>query len=248
LIHNGPRGKIIDEVNPGMINDYVEVMKKAPLFRDIASDDLKAMLGCLKPVYKSYRRHEFITLAGEPFTGIGLLLEGEASISKETLAGDRVVLNLIVPGDMFGEIIAFSGESVWPANVQALEESMAMFLPREGIVSPCMRTCPFHRTLIQNLLMIVSDRALMLNKKLEYLTIRSMRGRICAFLLDQYKKRGTTTFTLDMNRNEMADFLNVSRPSMSRELGRMREDGLIDFHLSTVRILDLEAMMQALAV
>lgn len=230
-----------------MLNNYVEVIKKAPLFRDIASDELKAMLGCLKPVVKSYKRHEFITITGEPFSGIGLLLEGEASISKETQGGDRVVLSLIQPGDMFGEIIAFSGESMWPANVQALEECRALFIPREGIVSPCMKTCPWHRTLVQNLLMIVSDRALMLNKKLEYLTIRSMRGRICAFLLDQYKKRGTSTFTLDMNRNEMADFLNVSRPSMSRELGRMRDEGLIDFHLSTVRILNSTAMIKALA-
>jgi DNA-binding transcriptional regulator LsrR (DeoR family) len=47
-----------------------------------------------------------------------------------------------------------------------------------------------------------------------------------------------------MNRQQLADFLNVSRPSMSRELSRMRDEGIIDFHLSAVRILDIERLKE----
>ncbi|HHY04413.1 MAG TPA: winged helix-turn-helix domain-containing protein, partial [Thermoanaerobacterales bacterium] len=65
------------------------------------------------------------------------------------------------------------------------------------------------------------------------------------FLLDQYKKTGKTTFVLPMNRNDMADFLNVSRPSMSREMSRMKDEGIIDFHLSTIKIKDIQALRSA---
>jgi CRP-like cAMP-binding protein len=92
------------------------------------------------------------------------------------------------------------------------------------------------------MLRIVSDRALFLNKKLEYLSIKNMRGKICAFLLEQYNRCGTTTFLLPLKRNEMADYLNVARPSLSREMGRMKEEGLIDFHKASMKLKDLEAL------
>ncbi len=106
----------------------------------------------------------------------------------------------------------------------------------------CAESCPWHKALISNMLKIVSEKALMLNQKVNYLTIKSLRGRISAFLLDHYKKARQTTLTLPLNRNEMADYLNVSRPALSREMGRMKDEGLIDFYLSTFRILDLDAL------
>ncbi|HOK43821.1 MAG TPA: Crp/Fnr family transcriptional regulator, partial [Thermoclostridium caenicola] len=160
--------------------------------------------------------------------------------------GSRIVLHMLKPGDMFGEIIAFSDQSVWPATVQAMEDAVALFIPREKIIGECQRLCPWHRAIIRNMLRIVSNRALMLNKRLEILTIKSMRGKLCAFFLDQYRREGHATFTLSMNRNQLADFLNVSRPSMSRELARMKEEGLIDYHLSSIRLLDIPALERAL--
>jgi CRP-like cAMP-binding protein len=49
-------------------------------------------------------------------------------------------------------------------------------------------------------------------------------------------------FVLPLKRNELADFLGVSRPAVSRELGRMRDEGLIEFYKSSVRIIDLEGL------
>ena len=92
------------------------------------------------------------------------------------------------------------------------------------------------------MLKVVSNRALMLNKKLEYLSIKSLRGKISTYLLEEQKKEGNTTFQLNLNRNELADFINVSRPSLSRELGKMRDEGLIDFHSTAIKINDFEAL------
>jgi len=204
------------------------------------------MLHCLNPHVRQFKKNDLITLAGEPFTGIGLLLKGEASVNKESSSGNRIVLHMLKPGDMFGEIIAFSDQSVWPATVQAMEDAVTLFIPREKIIGECQRLCPWHRAIIRNMLRIVSNRALMLNKRLEILTIKSMRGKLCAFFLDQYRREGHATFTLSMNRNQLADFLNVYRPSMSRELARMKEEGLIDYHLSSIRLLDIPALERAL--
>lgn len=141
-----------------------------------------------------------------------------------------------------GEIAAFAEDPRWPATVQAQDVSTVLFVPRERIVGMCTENCPWHQVLIKNMLRIVSERALMLNQKVNYLSVKTLRGRISAFLLDHYKKTGRTTLTLTLNRNEMADYLNVSRPALSREMGRMRQEGLIDFHLSTFRILEPDTL------
>jgi CRP-like cAMP-binding protein len=94
------------------------------------------------------------------------------------------------------------------------------------------------------MLLIVSERALTLNRKLEYLTIRSMRTKIATYLLEQRKLTGKNTFVMPLKRNDLADFLNVSRTALSREMGRMRDDGLIDFYRSSVKLTDVERLIK----
>jgi len=69
-----------------------------------------------------------------------------------------------------------------------------------------------------------------------------MRGKICTYLLEEYNRTGDKNIILPLNRNELADFLNVSRPSMSREMGKMRDEGLINFHLTAIELLDIEGL------
>jgi len=207
------------------------------------------MLKCLQPIKVEHKKGEFIATSGEHLRGIGVVVSGKAAVLRETAAGDRIVMAILEPGDLFGEIAAFAKEPRWPATVQAQEASTVLIIPRDRIVGQCANACSWHETLIKNMLRIVTEKALILNQKVTYLTIKSMRGRISAFLLDHcsrqravFGKEGVAVLTLPTNRNEMADFLGVSRPSMSRELSRMKEEGLIDFHLSTFRILDLDGL------
>jgi CRP-like cAMP-binding protein len=115
-----------------------------------------------------------------------------------------------------------------------------MFMPSERIVGLCPTGCVGHKTLLNNMLRIVSNKAMSLNEKIEYLSVRSIREKISKYLIAQYKQQKSTSLFLNMNRNEMADFLNVTRPSLSREMSYMKEEGLIDFHRSSVKILNLE--------
>ncbi|ABZ82630.1 transcriptional regulator, crp/fnr family [Heliomicrobium modesticaldum Ice1] len=220
------------------------LLPACPLFDGLEPAVVKEMLVCLEPRMNQYKKSDTIAFAGEAFDSIGILLKGEARVIKETAAGHRSMMAVVRPGGLFGEIVVFSSNAVWPATVIAQEECQVLFIPRRKLVEQCERSCAWHRVLIQNMLRIISEKAMMLNKKVEYLSIKSMRGKLSTFFLEQHKKSGAATFRLPMKRNELADFLNVSRPSMSREMARMRDEGLIDFHLETVRIIDVERLME----
>lgn len=225
-----------------MLVKYLEEISKTSLFQGIGREDIATMLVCLKPRVCSYNRNDYIVSGGDAYESVGIVLKGAATVSKENAKGDRIVMTLLKQGDIFGEIIAFTNQMTWPATVQAQEPCVVLFLPRGKIVGECERMCSWHRTLIHNFLRVISERAMMLNKKVEYLTIKSMRGKISMYLLEQYRRRRDVNIILPLSRNELADFLNVSRPSMSREMSKMRDEGIIDFHLTAVKIMDIDGL------
>lgn len=212
-------------------------MSNSLLFSDITEDDIHKMLDCLSPKEETFGKGEFIAQAGQPMKGLGLLLDGSLSVLKENVKGDRIIMNILSPGDLFGEMVVFSGKRVWPASIAALANSTVWFISPDKIIGRCSNACSFHRQLTENMLKILSDKALKLNKKVEYMSIKGMREKLCTYFWELFRTQGSHLIHLPMKRNELADFLNVSRPSMSREMCRMREEGLIDFHLSTVKIL-----------
>ena len=224
------------------MEDYLNTLKSNKLFDGIDLSELRSMLKCLNLGIREYGRNEYIALAGERFDSVGIIVKGSASVIKEDINGNRIIMAMLKPGDMFGEMAAFSNKPVWPASVQAQNKCGVGFIPSVRIISACSNACRWHTILVQNLLRAVSEKALILNRKVEYLSIKSMRGRISAFLLEQYKKTGEITITLPMNRNVLADFLNVSRSSMSREMSKMRDEGIIDFHKATFKLLNVKAL------
>lgn len=230
-----------------MNTKWKETILKSPLFLGIKEDELSYTINCLNTKTLEYKKGEYVAIAGEKFEGVGFVLDGEVSIIKENSIGNRAILAVFKKGDMFGEIMAFADGNTWPATVVSQVDSTIMYIHPEKILGICDKACSSHKILISNMLKIIAKKALILNKKIEYLTIKSMKGKISKYLLEQYKKSsGNLTFNLPLNREELADFLNVSRPSMSRELCKMRDDSIIEFYKDSIRILDLPGLQSML--
>jgi len=117
-----------------MFEKYVETLSKSILFSGINKEDLLSMLHCLQPKICSYSRNDYITIEGKKFEGVGIILEGKAIVYKDNAAGNRVIMTLLKPGDMFGEMVAFSSQSQWPVTVQAQKSCKVFFLARGKIV------------------------------------------------------------------------------------------------------------------
>ncbi|TCO71835.1 Crp/Fnr family transcriptional regulator [Marinisporobacter balticus] len=225
-----------------MYTKWLSTLIKVRLFENIERDALNKMLLCLNPNKVAYKKKAYITIAEDKFTGIGIIVEGEVIVTKENVAGDRVMMAKLNEGDIFGEIVAFSDNDKWPATVIASKDCTILFLPTEKIMGNCPKMCIGHKLLIQNMLKIVSQKALQLNRKIEYLAIKSIRTKVSTYLLEQYHSVKKNKFMIPLKRNELAEFLNISRPSLSRELIKMKEEGFIDFYRSSFEIIDMEAL------
>ena len=230
-----------------MYPEWIDALQSSLLFRGIGNESLNIMLGCLKPKIRRYKQREIIVSYGQPFQGVGIIASGRVTLTKEMYSGNRIIMGILDTGDIFGETVAFSDNRVWPMTVIAQEDCILLFLPPDKITGTCANICASHSTLIMNMLQILSSRALMLNKKIEHISAKNIRGKISSYLLDIYRQTANDTFTIPMKRHELADYLSIPRPSLSREMGLMRDAGIIEFNGSLITInnvLSLEESIQ----
>lgn len=222
-----------------MYREWIEVLQATPLFRGIDREDLNKMLECLKPRIRRYKYREIVALYGSSLSGIGIVVSGKIALTRETYSGNRIMLGILDSGDIFGETAAFSNDRTWPVTVIANEDCQLLFLPPDKIQGNCSNICTAHSILILNMLNILSNKALMLNKKIEYLSAKSIRGKISSYLLEEYRQNNKTAFRIPMKRHELADYLGIPRPSLSREMIMMKKEGIIDYDGSWVQINDI---------
>ncbi len=226
-----------------MYSQWIDRLKGIELFQGIDESELGKILTCSNPSIKQYKKKDIITMEHSKFTGIGIVLEGQAMITKDSVAGDRLIISRIKAGDIFGEVAAFV-DNKWLETVIAETHCQILFLSPDRIIGICPHMCTGHRILIQNTLRLVSKKAFVLHKKVEMLSLKTIRNKISTYLLEQYLLKKTPLFEIPLTRNELAEYLNIPRPSLSRELSNMQDEGIIEFHKNSFKILELEILKQ----
>ena len=228
------------------MNSYTSLLKKCVLFAHIEEKEIPSLLSCIGAFKKNLEPGETIFFNGDQVNYVGVVLKGTLAIHKENPAGITHILDFVEPTQLFGEVIACTQDRIAPVTVCAKEASTVLLIPYEKIIITCGHACSFHHQIIKNMLMIVSEKNRKLNLKLELLAIKGMREKLATYLLSEAKHQNSLTFQIVPNRNELAKYLNVSRSSMSRELSRMKELGIIDYHQNSFKILSKEALTKCI--
>lgn len=205
------------------------------LFANIPNEEMDNLLRCCKAREISYLKNEYIFYQKEKPEYIHLLLEGEVSVCQDSPSGRRsLVAAFNKAGDLFGEVYAFLDKQEYDYYALAASACKVLWIPRAFLLNNCDNQCDFHATLTLNMLSILAEKAYFLNQKLQYLSGETLRHKIAAFLLKN--NNGDNKVELPMNREEMADFLGVTRPSLSREFMKMKQEGIIEIKGSLIII------------
>lgn len=225
--------------------DY-SALKNCVLFSSIEEDELPQLLTCIEAREKTYRTGEFVWLAEEEVNFIAVVLSGSVELIKENPAGVKHILDFVGAAQLFGEGIVCTKLRHSPVTVRARQTSRILLIPYFKIIRACGNSCSFHHNIIQNMMLLLGEKNLILTRKIELLTLKGMREKLATYLLYEADKQNCQPFTIVPNRNELAEYLNVSRASMCRELGRMKAEGLIDYYQNSFKILSREALTRCL--
>ena len=208
--------------------DDLNILANSRLFAGIRVDEIQPMLSCLQAVERKYPRGAYIFHTGEEVRALALLVRGTAHIQKEDFWGNRSLLASLAAGDIFAEAYAMPGSGAMRSDVVAVESCTVLLMDVERVLSRCTNSCAFHARLTENLFTLLAEKNRGLAQKLDYISQRSTRQKLLAYLSEQAQRTGRAEFTIPFNRQQLADFLSVERSAMSAELSRMQAEGLIE--------------------
>jgi len=208
---------------------YLDVLKKCPLFAGIGESELLTLLDCLSAIERNYDKNNFVFMTDGIVTLIGIVLSGSVHVIREDFWGSRTILARIEPGELFGEAFSCAETEKLPVSVLAAEASDILLIDYRKIITTCSSACTFHTGLIKNMLRILAKKNVMLTQKMEFITQRTTRDKLLAYLSAQARQAGNNTFEIPFNRQELAEYLSVDRSALSNELSKMRDDGILTF-------------------
>lgn len=209
---------------------YIDILMSLELFSEISEKDLSSMMNCLKWHIRSYKKGAYVYRQGDRVVQLGILVQGQLQIRREDYWGNSSLLNVVQPGEMFGESYITPGSGAILNDVFAGEDSSVLFLDAEKLLGTCPNACKFHSAVIKKLLCVLADKNRKLVQKLGHMSQRSTRKKLVSYLSEQAAANGSPTFCIPFNRQQLADFLAVDRSAMSNELCKMRDEGMIKFN------------------
>lgn len=207
------------------------------LFAGIELGDMESLLNCLSAARRSYGKNDYIFMEGDAADRVGILLSGSLHIIQEDFWGNRSILEYMEAGEVFGEAFSCAQAETLPISAVATANAEVLFIRYKKLVTTCPTTCGFHAQLIQNMLCILANKNIQLTRRITQVSQRNTREKLISYLSTQALQAGKNSFTIPLNRQELADYLGVDRSAMSTELGRMREDGLLRFERSSFTLL-----------
>ena len=212
------------------MKDFLSVIRASQLFSGISEDELTAMLTCLDTRQTNFPKDTFLMRVGDTADSIGLLLEGSALIIQEDIWGNRNILSKAGTGQTFAAAYACAPGSVLNVSVVAETPVTAMFLNVGRVLNVCPSACSHHSRIIRNLLGELAEKNLRFSEKLTHMGQRTTRAKLMSYFSAEAQRLGKYEFDIPFSRQQLADYLAVERSGLSLELGKMKNDGLLDFH------------------
>lgn len=201
------------------------LLQKNKLFRNMSAENTALCAKLLSGRTVTVKSGETIMSEGDPSDSIGIVLSGSVQVVREDYYGNRDLTAMIRQGGSFAEVFACSAVKLLPVTVEAASDCTVMLLDYGKLSS--LSSYPFYPQFVSNLLTVVSDNALMLNRKVEIISKRTTKEKIMAYLSHEAKKAGSDTFTVPLDRRSMADYLGVERSAMSARLSELVKEGCI---------------------
>lgn len=217
---------------------YYNILSATPLFAGISCGELASMLSCLGARVVNVAKGDPVFLEGDPAEFLGLVLEGSVQIVRDDYYGNRSIMAYAGEGELFAESFVCAKVDTMPVSCYALRDSKVMLFACQKMLTVCSNACRFHNQLVKNLLQVVAQKNLNLSRKIQFMSQKTTREKLMAYLLDCAKRTGSSEFVIPFDRQTLADYLSVERSAMSAELSKLRRDGILESTGAHFRLLN----------
>ncbi|MGN1206072.1 MAG: Crp/Fnr family transcriptional regulator [Eubacterium sp.] len=206
---------------------YIQQLCGNTIFHDLTESEWDEFESLELLRKKSFHKGEILFSMGETASEIGIIIEGSVVIENNDIWGNSTILNKLETGDVFAETYAITGTPMM-VDVVAAQACEIVFLSVQSLLEDA-KNSSLSQKITRNLLLISMQKNLILSSRIFCTSPKTIRERLAIYFSEQVTRNGSTSFDLPFNRQQMADYLNLDRSALSKELGKMREEGLIRY-------------------
>ena len=213
--------------------NYMEI----PLFQGLDREEINEVLQKFHGLIKHFPKSDYIYLAGDCVENLCVVLEGTVQMIKEDIWGEKSIIANLGAGSVFAE--NFLGQLGDRSSVSyfVASDSEVLMLPLGRTLFDTNTSSKASQRLMCNIVSILADNNTRLIEKTEILCKKTLRSKILAYLEQEARNHGCCSFTIPFNRTDLANYLDADRSALTRELARMKEEGLIDFTKNNFELL-----------
>ncbi len=213
--------------------EFSKMLKNLRLFNNLNDLEIEEVQNFLSDM-KSYKNKSTVFNIGDEINYIGILLSGQVELAIDDAFGNKTILSKLSAPALFAESVLIRGIKEIPLSVVTTTDSQIIFFDYKTFSA---KNLSCREKVKDNLIDILAGKNLFMRDKLNLFSLQSTRAKILYFLSNESRKNHSKYFTIDFNITELAQYLNLNRSSLSRELSKLKKEGLIDYDKKTFRIL-----------
>ena len=218
--------------------DFMTIMGQSKLFKGLPPEELHQLEQISE--LRQYDKGDMLFQEGAEGDGFYVVATGQIKVFKMSFDGREQILHILGPGDPLGEVPVFAGQN-YPANAQALGPSSLYFFPRRKLLE-LYRESP---SLAMNMLAVLSRRLREFTVMIENLSLKEIPQRLAAYLLHQQSlKPVSARVKLSVTKGVLSNILGTSQETLSRVLGKLSQEGLIEVQGKEISLLNPEKLQE----
>ncbi len=212
----------------------MELMGQIDLMKSITPQEIESYLieGSCK--ITQYKKNNIVHFVGEVCSKLEIILSGKVVIERIDESGNLMTIAEFLGGDVLGGNLMFSKNPYYPMTVTAKEATLILEINKDRL----FRLFSDNHEFLSSYLEYVSDHTVILGDRIKHYVNRTIRESIISYLNFESKKQNSSIIKLSMTKKALAERIGVQRTSLSRELAKMREDGLIEFNSVSISLLN----------
>ena len=211
----------------------INLIRSTTLIKSLSGEDILTNLKSGKFKVTSYKKSSVVHFDGERCSKLEIILSGKVVVDRIGESGNLLTISEFYNDDILGGNLLFSKYPCYPMTVLTQLPTDILEIDRETLFELFCNNPIFLRTYLE----LTSDRAFILGNKIKHYINKTIRESIMNYLNYESKIQNSNRIKLNTTKKSLAEKIGVQRTSLSRELAKMRDDGLILFDTDSITLL-----------
>lgn len=213
---------------------YLELIRQIDLIKSINPLAIESYLKEGSCKITRYGKSNIVHFVGEVCSKLEIILSGKVCVERIDESGSLMTIAEFLSDDVLGGNLVFSKNPNYPMTVTAKEATIILEINKDLLLRLFSENNEFLRSYLE----YVSDHTVILGDRIKHYVNRTIREKIVSYLDYERKKQSSSIIKLTMTKKALAERMGVQRTSLSRELAKMREEGLIKYDSEWIEIVD----------